>query len=273
MHFDSILPIGAVSITTTITESSEKKSGQVKICCWLHYCTSSRPLIQQNGLMGEQGHKLWIQDQTHQCSFTQPCCWPYTYSFLVSLWTQGNQFTVCIACGMLVPGRAHICSDISRQTIRNARVSTILTLDLWSPGCQKIPFENVHMGIRVKNFCHGNTLQETEMYDFFPWYWRNTDRYDGEEESRYSDTFDPLSTREIYKSYYPSAPGYSSPTALYHFQTLLPALLPLQVTLPLQTISWLEIGVTESESSPRTPGLPLLAAFFHWKNWSFSSKS
>lgn len=178
--------------------------------------------------------------------------------------------TVCITCCYLTKPIFAVTS--LNGPSRNAGVSTILTLDLWSPGCQIIPFENVHMGIRDKNFGHGNTLQETEMYDFFPWYWRSPDRHGGEQKSSCSVTFDSLSTREICKSYFPSAPGYSSPTGLYHFHTLLPALLLLQVTLSLQTISWLEIGVTETESSP-APGLPLPAAFFHWRNQSISSKS
>lgn len=94
-----------------------------------------------------------------------------------------------------------------------------------------------------------------------------------------------MSTREICKSYHPSAPGYSSPTGLHHFHTQLLALLPLQVTLPLEKISWLEeIGVTESESSPTTPGLPSTShiiplkksvIFFQilkhiWRNWFWS---
>lgn len=190
------------------------------------------------------------------------------------LWTEGDPFLWCISpvtfCYLAEPIFALTCLH---RLSRNARVSTILTLSLWSPGCQIIPFENVHVGSRDKNFGHGNTLQETEIYDFFPWYWRNPDSHDGEQESICLATFDPLSTRKICKSCYPPAPGYSSPTGLYPFHTLLPALLPLQVTLPLWTISWLEIGVTESESSPATPGLPLPATLFLCKNQSFSSKS
>ena len=44
----------------------------------------------------------------------------------------------------------------------------ILTLHLWSPGCQFISFENMHMGIRHRILGRGNTLQETEKYGFLP---------------------------------------------------------------------------------------------------------
>lgn len=45
---------------------------------------------------------------------------------------------------------------------------SILTLHLWSPGCQFILFENIHMGIRDRTFSCGSTLQETEKYGFLP---------------------------------------------------------------------------------------------------------
>lgn len=83
--------------------------------------------------MGKQGHKLSVQDQTHQSCSTQPWCWPRTYFFLVSLWIQGHQFLWCassVTCCYLSESILAV-SSLNRPS-RNARVSTILILNLWS---------------------------------------------------------------------------------------------------------------------------------------------
>lgn len=73
----------------------------------------------------------------------------------------------CIKCVMLLTGRAHICSHISWHLEMPGSLP-ILTLHLCCPGCQFIPLENMHMGIRGRTVGHGNTLQETEKCGFLP---------------------------------------------------------------------------------------------------------
>lgn len=164
----------------------------MKICCWLHHCISSSRLIQQNGVMGKQGHKLYLQDQTHWFSSTQPWCWPCTYFFLVSLWTQGNQFLWCAS---------HVtCCATWQSPYLQWHLSTD---HLEMPG--SLPSLPWICGLLVARLSHLKiytweleirtlvmaTLSERQRYmTFFPCYWRNPDRHDGEQESNCSVTFE-----------------------------------------------------------------------------------
>lgn len=141
----------------------------------------------------------------------------------------------------------------------------ILTLHLWSLGL-KTYIQELETGP-----C-GNTLQETEKYGFLPV--TGSTRHQGEGQSNCGAIFNPSSTWEIFKSYYASVSGYSSPSPTLPLGcTNLTLCYLLSCLYKLQTIQWLEHGVRGPESSLTIPGIPLPAALFHWKTQLFSSKS
>lgn len=76
-----------------------EKFGQAKISASAVDFTTVLPPVPSSSRTrwwGKQGHKFWLKDPAHHnSSLTQPWCWPWTYFFLVPLWTQWYQSPEC----------------------------------------------------------------------------------------------------------------------------------------------------------------------------------
>lgn len=140
---------------------------------------------------------------------------------------------------------------------RNARVSThpdpgsVLSWLLVHP-----TWKHAYGNQRQDRWPWQHSPRDREMR-FSPCHWRNPARHKREGESSCWVIFVPFSIWEIFKSYYPPAPGYLSPSLTLPLGcTNLTLCYLLSCHYKLQTIYWLEHGVRGSwvfTDNTRTP--------------------
>jgi len=124
---------------------------------------------------------------------------------------------VCIRCVLLLPGRAHICSiwihiwifwftTYKCQGLCTSRPCTCGLLVASSPHLKTYICE-----LQKDPWPWQHSPRDREIW-FSSWHWRNPTRHEEEGESSCCIVFVPFSIWAIFKSYYPSATGYSSPS-------------------------------------------------------------